>query len=429
MAAPLPQVNLIIDDKGRPCQVDPFKGVDGLTDPGCIGAIGDGSSIPLRGSIFGLQGQTTRARSPVGGGGGVCSPSLVEQGITQQVDFPCRHGYSVNQFRHGIVYTDGGFGYDEGAKNNGGFGEVARRCLLQVEGSGIQEGSKSVVVAEGSRLQARGAASAEVREPCPDSGWLRGVCEHGATRWVRLRCKRRSCPVCGRDRRRMIAWRIARGLDILGGEDGGAWFVGTFARDIDKKTAIRVQAKFVRWLRQGQPGLQYAATWEVTSVGRLHLNLVLAPWRYVSQGKLSEAWQRFGGGKVVWVQRVGCGIGVEAAKSRDGIGGYLGKWEQMVMSGRGVAYSKTWPKLPQNPFLGRKGVIQWSWKGDLTPEARNFEYERLLGHWAEVLPGEFRFRYGDGCDCFEFENAGTLVRSPPSQRWGDLCGCKVVAIF
>ena len=53
-------------------------------------------------------------------------------------------------------------------------------------------------------------------------------------------------------------------------------------------------------------------------------------------------------------------MGVEAAKSREELAGYLGKWEQMVMTGRGVAYSKGWPKLPENPFLGRKGAISWS---------------------------------------------------------------------
>jgi len=204
----------------------------------------------------------------------------------------------------------------------------------------------------------------------------------------------------------LIAWRIARGIDVLGGQDGGAWFVGTFARDVDKATAVKVQGKFVRWLRK-RLGCQveYAATWEVFKSGRLHLNLVISPWRYVPQKVLSAAWRRFGGGKVVWIQRVGGGVGVEAAKSRQGVGGYLGKWEQMVLVGRGVAWSKGWPKLPESPFAQRQGEITWSWVGGLEDESRNFEYERGLGWWREVSPGEYAFRLGEECECFE--------RAPP----------------
>jgi hypothetical protein len=55
-----------------------------------------------------------------------------------------------------------------------------------------------------------------------------------------------------------------------------------------------------------------------------------------------------------WYRGRGCEVQGELAS-------YLGKWEQMVMTGRGVAYSKGWPKLPENPFLGRKGAISWSW--------------------------------------------------------------------
>lgn len=78
------------------------------------------------------------------------------------------------------------------------------------------------------------------------------------------------------------------------------------------------------------------------------MNLILAPWQYVHYKPLSRKWRDFGGGKIAWVQRVGGGVAVEAAKSREGIGGYLGKWEQMVRTGKGVTYSKGWPKLPDN---------------------------------------------------------------------------------
>ena len=247
----------------------------------------------------------------------------------------------------------------------------------------------------------------------------------------------------------MIAWRIARGIDQLGGKEGAGWFVGTFAEEISKEEAVKVEAKFLRWLRDGhghykevmrrkvaafkrkegrRPSrveraiisaavkgglrreIEYAATWEVQRSGRLHLNLIMAPWDYVAKKRLDAAWQRFGGGPRTWIQRVGAGIGVEAAKSRAGIGGYLGKWEQMVQAGRGVAYSEGWPKLSAAPWLGRRGKISWVWVGDLTDEARGFWYERELGHWKEGSPGEWRSFYGEECDCFELKaRAGPSV--------------------
>lgn len=211
----------------------------------------------------------------------------------------------------------------------------------------------------------------------------------------------------------MIAWRIARGIDQLGGEGGAAWFIGTFVIDVDKSRAVKVQRQFVKWLRR-ELGYQveYAATWEVMRSGRLHLNLILAPWRYVPQALLSAKWEGFGGGPVVWVQRVGGGVGVEAAKAREGIAGYLGKWEQLVKSGRGVAYSKGWPKLPEGPWSGRLGEISWSWVGGLSQEATMFWYEEQMGYWREDSPGEYRFTLGEECSCFE--------RGPPGGGAGSL---------
>jgi hypothetical protein len=81
---------------------------------------------------------------------------------------------------------------------------------------------------------------------------------------------------------------------------GGAWFVGTFAVNVDKARAGRVQGKFIRWLRKELGSqVEYAATWEVTRAKSLHLNLVLAPWRYISQEILSRAWCRFSGGRMI----------------------------------------------------------------------------------------------------------------------------------
>jgi len=243
----------------------------------------------------------------------------------------------------------------------------------------------------------------ELVSACPAAGMMKGRCKHGTVRWVFLPCKRRGCPVCGERRKKRIAARIRYGIEQLGGDYGAAWFVGTFDRDIEKKEAVRVVGKMVRWIRK-QAGVQieYACTWELTERGRLHVNLILAPWAYVPQSVLSEAWQRFGGGKRVWIQRVGANIGNETAKAgRTKISNYVAKWDQMVQTGRGVTYSKGWPKMPESETMHRHGDIDWYWVGCLEPEYSQFEGEYKLRYWREVSPGEFAFAFGEDCDCFD----------------------------
>lgn len=264
-------------------------------------------------------------------------------------------------------------------------------------------------------------------EFCQQGLWVRGECPHKTKRWVKIPCKKRTCPVCGKKRLKRMAYRISYGLDMLGGGSGG-WFVGTWSRDIDKKSAVKTVGKFVRWLRKGdkdgyvgQPGLEYSSTWEETRRGRLHINLVLAPWVYIPQKLLSEKWRRFGGGRVVWIGRVDSKIGVEVSKSAGSVPGYISKWDQMVLSGRGQGYSKGWPKLANNTKLVRKGNIFWtpecgkwdSYQGDygekrwvclvepLRSEVPVFESELKLGYWREVRLGEYALTYGEGCDCFD----------------------------
>lgn len=204
--------------------------------------------------------------------------------------------------------------------------------------------------------------------------------------------------MCGAERRRRIAARIDYGVEQYG---GAGWFVGTFATDVTKREAVKTQAKFVRWLREylGYK-VEYAATWELTRQGRLHLNLVLGPWTYVPQRMLEERWQRFGGGRV-WIELVGAGIGAEAAKSRARVSAYFAKFEQMVREGRGIAYSKGWPELPAGPAAHRRGKIAWSWWDGQAGLVRIFEMERDKGYWHEVAPGEWAIVFGEKCDCFE----------------------------
>lgn len=241
---------------------------------------------------------------------------------------------------------------------------------------------------------------------CSNGRWCRGTCEaHSNTHWMYIPCKKRDCEVCGPKRRARVAGRVAHGIEHVGGEHGAGWFIGTFTRDIDKADAVKAVARFVAWIRRRPgPRVEYASTWEHTRRRRLHVNLVLAPWTYIPQRVLSAAWQRVGGGRVVWIERVGAGIGQEAAKSRQDTADYFAKWEQMVPTGRAANYSRGWPKLPDDNPTKRRGKIFWDheWKldreGVTTPQ---FMVERQLGWWHEVTEGEWTDTRASPCTCFD----------------------------
>lgn len=263
----------------------------------------------------------------------------------------------------------------------------------------ITQPNKSEIASKSLYLQNKGQNEGQKR--CEDGVWLRGECSHKTERRINIPCKRRGCLVCGEKRKKRIAHRIEYGLEWLG---AGAWFVGTFDYDISKDEAVKVQNKFIRWVRSTQKKrVEYVSTWENHRSGRLHLNLVFGGWGYVSQKKLSEKWQKFGGGKVVWIERIEAGIGVEVTKIRGKIGNYLAKFDQMVMSGRGVNYSKGWPKPPGREKIKRKGDIKWEYISNDDESYKDFENELALGWWVEVLPGtgEFKKRGDECCDCFK----------------------------
>ena len=147
--------------------------------------------------------------------------------------------------------------------------------------------------------------------------------------------------------RHKIAQRIAHGCRTLW---PAAWMVLTFRKDIDKKAAVRQMGTFIRWLRTtpGNAHLEYVATYELTKRGRLHINLIVAPWTSVYQRVLARQW-----GARLWVEWVkddqGMGVEAAAAYNPDALGGYLSKIEQAVPDDRRVSYSKGWPKLPVEP--------------------------------------------------------------------------------
>lgn len=256
---------------------------------------------------------------------------------------------------------------------------------------------------------------------CPRGRWLLGICvAHGNERWIYRPCKRRDCPVCGVKRRKRVAWRIAHGIEILGGEHGAGWFVGTWPKDVEKSAAVRAVARFVARLRRNFPHpLEYACTWETTARGRLHVNLIFAPWTYTHSTTLARYWQDVGGGPNIWIKRVGEGIGQEAAKSREDAGYYFSKREQMVRTGRAANYSKGWPKLPETEATVRKGEIEYIREHDRMPWQLPPAFDPAdvqLHLWQQTYENEYRRQSEPLCQCFQhvLPIEDSNAREPPS---------------
>lgn len=199
--------------------------------------------------------------------------------------------------------------------------------------------------------------------------------------------------------RRKIASRIALGCRTLA---PAAWITLTFRRDVDKKVAIRQMATFIRWLRTtpGNQDMEYVATYELTKRGRLHINLIVAPWTSVYQRVLARKW-----GARVWVEWVrddgSMSREAAAAYSPEALGGYLSKLEQAVPEDRRVSYSKGWPKLPDTPPTEHPVTYEYL-DGHRQLTFRTFLAQGLV---VEVEPGIFVARHHvhehPTCTCFE----------------------------
>jgi len=267
--------------------------------------------------------------------------------------------------------------------------------------------------------------SGDTDKYCPDARWVQGTCAaHGQERWVLAPCKRRSCDVCGEVGRYRIAKRIAWGVRQMpcrscghkvdgcwshgqrrgvvdcrckGMRLSAAWLVLTFATESAeecewKPQAVKQLGKFVAWLRKKMPDLQYAATYELTRRGRLHINLIAGPWVEVSQAELQNRW--------------GARVSVEWVRDDQAIGRvgkYLSKLKQSVPEewGRRVSFSQKWPKLPKE--CKRRGSISWVQEWALKPsELAVFEFEKERGWWQEVRIGEWSSTLRPpSCDCFD----------------------------
>jgi len=275
-------------------------------------------------------------------------------------------------------------------------------------------------------------------EYCPDSRLVLGSCaEHGQRRFVFAPCKKRRCLVCGRNGRYQIAKRLALGIRSMpcrscghavdgcwghgerkgvflclctGYKIAASWHMLSFNTEEAEEATWKPRATkklraYVSWLRheKGQPDLQYAATYELTKRGRLHINLIIGPWKAIPHAELKARW----GARmsVEWVQDDGS-MGGEAAKaySPESLGNYLVKLKQSVPAewGRRVSFSRKWPKL--EVLAVRKGVVHWTQEWELKPVTiAAFEYERTAGWWQEVRPREWASLLHPPvtCDCFD----------------------------
>ena len=260
---------------------------------------------------------------------------------------------------------------------------------------------------------------------CPDGGWIKGICEHGTIRWVKMSCKRRTCTVCREVRKWRIAARVSAGILKLGGEtgkeSGAGWMVGTFDWDIPKPEAVRVVNQFCQYLTRFFKkvhglAVSWVKVWERHRSGRLHMNLLVSPWRYIPKEILTAKWQRYGGGMNFKVYRVGQGGGTKSAHSRWKCGFYFGKYDQMVEHGRGIGYSKNWPRLLEPLRAPRVGMIAWQFIGNWSAEGIEHWYDHELGRWSEVAEGEYKCIDGEDCDCFEFRMSGAMIARAKMQR-------------
>jgi len=248
----------------------------------------------------------------------------------------------------------------------------------------------------------------DARGSCPSSVVIRGRCsKHNLCEWLVVPCGKRGCPECGAEGRKQIAARLAYGVRELA---PAAWLVLTFSVGIAaeaqyKPVAVRKLADFVRWLRRhpcrkGLPPLEYAATYELQKSGRLHINLLLAPWVKIPHAELYARW----GARlsVEWVQDSEA-MGAEAAKtySPEALGGYLSKLYQAVPEewGRRVSFSKNWPKLPESTSESQ-GDIVWTPALQLPMDILiGFLDEVSDGEWFQVAPG--RWAGPERCNCFD----------------------------
>ncbi len=296
--------------------------------------------------------------------------------------------------------------------------------------------------------------------PCHRPVIIQGHCKaHNVEHIMLVRCKRRTCPQCGAWIARTRAKEIESGIKTF--QNAGhrvAHFVGTFAEDVTAEALNRTVFLFLRRVRRYLKAkvrrrVEYVRVDEKTRAGRYHTHILLAPWSYIPQAILSQWWQQYGGGRVVYIKVVGDtatdmssyltkldGQEVRTPSQANLIAEYLGGcskddlsfsqqskgYEVIVEPGkRSIAFSRHWPRLEAfkvTPSSPRKGKIQWS-------IVRGIETEGILDHalpngrlipvYESVSVTEYYWRFDplakvppSECHCFEFVGSDFCSFSP-----------------
>lgn len=175
-------------------------------------------------------------------------------------------------------------------------------------------------------------------------GWATIRCKHGSRVWVPLRCRR--CLPCLKARRRKIIARI-----IVGSHDE-SWVGFLSLTSLPGTTWPYMMAywsRMCRWLRKGAPSMQYVAVkQEGEETGMRHLHLVVYPWVWIDQAKISAEWLRISGAWNADIRRV------NGAIAGAHIAAYVG--ESDLPLAKIVTYSRSWPKLPKDAVWRKHGV-------------------------------------------------------------------------
>lgn len=191
---------------------------------------------------------------------------------------------------------------------------------------------------------------------CTDiKGWSRIVCEHLATYWRPMRCRR--CMGCLRWKTNRVISQVLGGLD---GEDKWKSFITlTSTPGMEWSSLMRAFQRLVKWLRTTYGNVQYAAVKQEGSLnGMRHLHVLFLGLRWVPYAALSARWRSLTGAWSVDIQRIA------GAKVAGYISRYIGQG-MGVLLGKAVTFSKGWrrvkppEKVEYNPDIGKPHPRPW----------------------------------------------------------------------
>ncbi len=307
---------------------------------------------------------------------------------------------------------------------------------------------------------------------CPSPVILRGQCvEHKVEHLLFIRCKRRDCPICGPWISQRHAKRMLLGMrHFLAKGQRVGFFVGTFNHDISPDDMNVVIKKFIHYQRKRLRHLgrlEYARGDEYQKSGRLHVNLLLTPWEYQPHAELIRIWEdivyrvtgvrgsdnvrisdatKAAKGQTVEqlaayvasaspeklefdLARVANYIAKNANEASSNVGTKL--HQRITTRGkRGVAFSRGWPKLPdETGEWARKGKITWSFL-DSTTHRQRLNKDVYYGRWVPYFEGQSCIEYiaapdvftmgVNHCHCYELERADQVVTPESAEGYAEM---------